>query len=32
MAAALAATSVVFKATDPIYAATCLSHARSIYT
>jgi hypothetical protein len=32
MAAALAATSVVFKTTDPTYAASCLSHARSIYT
>jgi hypothetical protein len=32
MAAALAATSVVFKTSDPTYAAACLTHAHSIYT
>jgi hypothetical protein len=31
-AAALAASSMVFKASDPTYAATLLSHAKSLYT
>lgn len=31
-AAALAASSMVFQASDPTYAATLLSHAKSLYT
>jgi hypothetical protein len=30
-AAALAATSMVFKTADPAYAATCLTHAQQLY-
>lgn len=31
-AAALAATAIVFKETDAAFAATCLSHAKELYT
>ena len=31
-AAALAAASLAFKATDPVYAATLLAHARQLFT
>ncbi|EGG16343.1 putative glycoside hydrolase [Cavenderia fasciculata] len=30
-AAALAATSIVYKSIDPTYSATCLAHAKSLY-
>ncbi len=31
-AAALASASIIFKDTDPAYAATCLSHAKDLFT
>ncbi|MFZ5988215.1 MAG: glycoside hydrolase family 9 protein [Bacillota bacterium] len=31
-AAALAAASIIFKETDPAYSATCLQHAKDLYT
>ncbi len=31
-AAALASSSIIFRDTDPGYAATCLSHAKDLFT
>jgi endoglucanase len=31
-AAALAATSIVFKTDDPSYASTCLLHSKQLYS